>query len=261
MMIDEHRQAILISGESGAGKTESAKLVMQYLAHRGGGGGSALSAATVQRSMSQGEPRSPVAKESSGSFSLGSSALNGGGSAPVEEQVLESNPLLEAFGNAKTSRNDNSSRFGKFVQIDFDALGRVTGASISTYLLERSRVVSIRSPERSYHIFYQLVAGSSLEQKRAFGYVEFRLLGGSAIVYGRLWEKQPHRLSYLGQVKTATTFGTNYFGCHFWFLQCRGRHFELQVPGPVGCFPFAACRRCRRVPVCSGDGFFGRGGL
>lgn len=81
-------------------------------------------------------------------------------------QVLESNPLLEAFGNAKTSRNDNSSRFGKFTEISFDAGGRVTGAAISTYLLERSRVVSVSTPERSYHIFYQLLAGASPDQRR-----------------------------------------------------------------------------------------------
>lgn len=81
-------------------------------------------------------------------------------------QVLESNPLLEAFGNAKTSRNDNSSRFGKFTEISFDAAGRVTGAAISTYLLERSRVVSVSTPERSYHIFYQLCAGVSPDQRR-----------------------------------------------------------------------------------------------
>ena len=87
-------------------------------------------------------------------------------------QVLESNPLLEAFGNAKTVRNDNSSRFGKFVEIEFDATGRVSGASVSTYLLERSRVVSINSPERSYHIFYQLCAGANPEQRRQYRWVE-----------------------------------------------------------------------------------------
>jgi myosin-5 len=130
MMIDENRQAILISGESGAGKTESAKMVMQYLAHRSGT----------------------------------QSGLNGR-AAPIEQQILESNPLLEAFGNAKTMRNDNSSRFGKFVEIDFDPTGKVTGASISTYLLERSRVVNISSPERSFHIFYQIVYGSSDDLK------------------------------------------------------------------------------------------------
>lgn len=158
MMIDQQRQAILISGESGAGKTESAKMVMQYLAHRAQPSYSQHSTA-LQRSLSNGHE------------------------APIEEQVLESNPLLEAFGNAKTSRNDNSSRFGKFVEIDFDATGRVAGASISTYLLERSRVVSIKSPERSYHIFYQLCAGADNEQRAdlrlAGGAVSFRYLSQS----------------------------------------------------------------------------------
>ena len=71
-------------------------------------------------------------------------------------QVLESNPLLEAFGNAKTVRNDNSSRFGKFVEIQFSAKGRISGAAVRTYLLERSRVVQLTDPERNYHIFYQV---------------------------------------------------------------------------------------------------------
>lgn len=118
-MINEGQsQAVLVSGESGAGKTETTKLVMQYLAYVGG------------RAASDGRT--------------------------VEQQVLESNPLLEAFGNAKTVRNDNSSRFGKFVEIQFNSKGRISGAAIRTYLLERSRVVKITNPERNYHCFYQL---------------------------------------------------------------------------------------------------------
>lgn len=152
MMIDEKRQTILISGESGAGKTESAKMVMQYLAHRSG---------------------------SKFGDIIGSAA-------PIEEQILESNPLLEAFGNAKTVRNDNSSRFGKFVEIDFDPTGRVAGANISTYLLERSRIVSIGSPERSFHIFYQIFYGASDDlRKRLYlpgDISEFRYLGQSSTV-------------------------------------------------------------------------------
>ena len=77
-------------------------------------------------------------------------------------QVLESNPLLEAFGNAKTVRNDNSSRFGKFVEIQFNGQGRISGAAVRTYLLERSRVVQLTDPERNYHIFYQVSPRRSL---------------------------------------------------------------------------------------------------
>ncbi|KAL4420012.1 hypothetical protein ABPG75_007110 [Micractinium tetrahymenae] len=159
MMMDEQRQAILISGESGAGKTESAKMVMQYLAHR-------AMPAHLPQHVAGGHS---LARTSSNGQAAAASVTNGLETAPIEEQVLESNPLLEAFGNAKTSRNDNSSRFGKFVEIDFDASGRVSGASIATYLLERSRVVSIKAPERSYHIFYQLCAGASEEQRQELG--------------------------------------------------------------------------------------------
>ena len=71
--------------------------------------------------------------------------------------MLESNPLLEAFGNAKTVRNDNSSRFGKFVEIQFNKTGRISGAAVRTYLLERSRVVQLTDPERNYHVFYRAI--------------------------------------------------------------------------------------------------------
>ena len=138
MMKDEMSQSILVSGESGAGKTETTKYLMSYLAHVGGRVSSSRGGAT--------NGTAPTATKS------------------VEQQVLESNPLLEAFGNAKTVRNDNSSRFGKFVEIQFDTSGRISGAAIRTYLLERSRVVSLTDPERNYHIFYQLCDGPDAEK-------------------------------------------------------------------------------------------------
>ncbi|KAJ7972561.1 Myosin [Quillaja saponaria] len=118
MINDGISQSILVSGESGAGKTESTKLLMRYLAYMGG------------RAVVEGRT--------------------------VEQQVLESNPVLEAFGNAKTVRNNNSSRFGKFVEIQFDQRGIISGAAIRTYLLERSRVCQVSDPERNYHCFYML---------------------------------------------------------------------------------------------------------
>ncbi|XP_061969970.1 myosin-9 isoform X4 [Populus nigra] len=118
--IEGRSNSILVSGESGAGKTETTKMLMRYLAYLGGHSGA--------------EGRT------------------------VEQQVLESNPVLEAFGNAKTAKNNNSSRFGKFVEIQFDKKGRISGAAIRTYLLERSRVCQISDPERNYHCFYLLCA-------------------------------------------------------------------------------------------------------
>lgn len=128
-MINEGKNnSILVSGESGAGKTETTKMLMRYLAYLGG------------RSGVEGRT--------------------------VEQQVLESNPVLEAFGNAKTVRNNNSSRFGKFVEIQFDNKGRISGAAIRTYLLERSRVCQISEPERNYHCFYLLCAAPAEEKEK-----------------------------------------------------------------------------------------------
>ncbi|CAI9293048.1 unnamed protein product [Lactuca saligna] len=128
-MINENgSQSILVSGESGAGKTETTKMLMRYLAFMGG------------RSGTEGRT--------------------------VEQQVLESNPVLEAFGNAKTVKNNNSSRFGKFVEIQFDKQGKISGAAVRTYLLERSRVCQVSDPERNYHCFYMLCAAPPEDAKK-----------------------------------------------------------------------------------------------
>ncbi|XP_047141172.1 unconventional myosin-Ie isoform X1 [Hydra vulgaris] len=130
MIIEQEKQCVIISGESGAGKTVNAKYIMNYIAKVSGGGES------VQK---------------------------------VKEVILESNPLLEAFGNAKTVRNNNSSRFGKYVEIQFSRGGQPEGGKISNFLLEKSRVVCQNRDERNFHIFYQLISGASPEDKEQFG--------------------------------------------------------------------------------------------
>uniref|UniRef100_A0A8C9T0K9 Osteoclast-stimulating factor 1 n=1 Tax=Scleropages formosus TaxID=113540 RepID=A0A8C9T0K9_SCLFO len=130
MMIDGENQCVIISGESGAGKTVAAKYIMGYISKVSGGG------SKVQH---------------------------------VKDIILQSNPLLEAFGNAKTVRNNNSSRFGKYFEIQFSRGGEPDGGKISNFLLEKSRVVSQNENERNFHIFYQLLEGASAQQKEALG--------------------------------------------------------------------------------------------
>ena len=121
MLTNSKNQSMLITGESGAGKTENTKKVIAYLAQVAASG-----------------------KKSSKKVSL-------------EDQIVATNPILESYGNAKTSRNDNSSRFGKFIRIHFNAAGKLAGCDIESYLLEKSRITQQQEVERSYHIFYQLL--------------------------------------------------------------------------------------------------------
>uniref|UniRef100_A0A8C2U408 Myosin VA n=1 Tax=Coturnix japonica TaxID=93934 RepID=A0A8C2U408_COTJA len=142
-------QSIIVSGESGAGKTVSAKYAMRYFA-------------TVSGSASE---------------------------ANVEEKVLASNPIMESIGNAKTTRNDNSSRFGKYIEIGFDKRYRIIGANMRTYLLEKSRVVFQAEEERNYHIFYQLCASAALPEFKTLrlgnaNSFHYTRQGGSPVIDG-----------------------------------------------------------------------------
>merc|ERR1719394_474856 len=143
MLQDREDQSILCTGESGAGKTENTKKVIQYLAY-------------VAASKPKTNSHLPASND--GGLSFGE----------LEQQLLKANPILEAFGNAKTVKNDNSSRFGKFIRINFDASGYIAGANIETYLLEKARVIRQAEDERTFHIFYQLLAGCNAELRKKF---------------------------------------------------------------------------------------------
>ncbi|KAL3321191.1 Myosin-10 [Cichlidogyrus casuarinus] len=140
MLQDREDQSILCTGESGAGKTENTKKVIQYLA----------SVATSVKNQKT-TTANVMSKFQAKGFDIGE----------LEAQLLKANPILESFGNAKTIKNDNSSRFGKFIRINFDTSGFISGANIETYLLEKARVIRQAPDERCFHIFYQMLYGSS----------------------------------------------------------------------------------------------------
>ncbi|KAI0012817.1 putative myosin MYO2 [Xylariaceae sp. FL0662B] len=137
MVKDGKNQTVVVSGESGAGKTVSAKYIMRYFATRE-------------------SPDNPGTRSKKGAEAM----------SETEEQILATNPIMEAFGNAKTTRNDNSSRFGKYIEIMFDNKTNIIGARIRTYLLERSRLVFQPLKERNYHIFYQFLAGATDRERQ-----------------------------------------------------------------------------------------------
>ena len=178
MMLEHHHppgiirnQSIVISGESGAGKTEATKIIMKYLAR-------------ITRKTSD------------------SSLLSPGGQmvAALEDKVLSSNPLLESFGNARTLRNDNSSRFGKFIRIFFDTeKQQITAASITNYLLEKTRITHQVEGERNYHIFYQLLTGLDDFLVHRFG------LEGGASSFNYLGNRELEDLSSVSEDLKDTT--------------------------------------------------------
>ncbi|TPX48852.1 hypothetical protein SeLEV6574_g01800 [Synchytrium endobioticum] len=150
MLRETKNQSIIVSGESGAGKTASAKYIMRYFA----------------------------AVDDLEKPALHRNSL-GGGATEIEEAVLSTNPIMEAFGNAKTTRNDNSSRFGKYIEILFskpskaNSKTRIMGAKIRTYLLERSRLVFQPAQERNYHVFYQMCAAMPAAERKEFGVTQW----------------------------------------------------------------------------------------
>lgn len=205
------------SGESGAGKTENTKKVIQYLT-------------AIAAEASHALPPSG----STGSLSDIDQGLRASTSTQhtgreLENQIIQANPILEAFGNAQTVRNNNSSRFGKFVRIQFTPLGAIAGATIDWYLLEKSRVTARSEKERSFHVFYQLLKGANKDLKK-----DLLLAGG------------PEDYLYLKSSRLSIEGIDDH--SEWRALQVRSIHFyALALDQRLIAFCFTACTECRRI--------------
>jgi len=197
-------QSLLVSGESGSGKTVTTKHCLRYLASLSQRNGKAASRGTLVRSsrpslrnivkapsirlsksappLERGLSRRVSVSRGSGFSSMGSiSEAQLESNRPsmdrrpswilgseIEVKILEANPILEAFGNARTVRNDNSSRFGKYIELFFSQKGSLIGATIETYLLEKVRLIHCEEGERNYHIFYEIMDGASEDELKEY---------------------------------------------------------------------------------------------
>jgi myosin heavy subunit len=160
-------QSILVSGESGAGKTVTTKIVLNYLAMLSKKASVNAHASSLDSSFRS----SPEKHQQNLQLSTSDSSFDEDGN--IESHVLQSNPILESFGNARTIRNDNSSRFGKYIDIRFTPSGKLTGASIETYLLEKVRLIHPSTNERNYHVFYQFLCSASDKEREDFFLEDF----------------------------------------------------------------------------------------
>jgi hypothetical protein len=158
-------QSILVSGESGAGKTVTTKIVLNYLAMLSRRVGEEETLASARKAGSRRELHGMTTGDENAKVAECGGDEDG---VCIEQQVLQSNPILESFGNAKTLRNDNSSRFGKYIDIRFANNGKLSGATIETYLLEKVRLIRPSYGERNYHVFYQFLEAANMRQRKEY---------------------------------------------------------------------------------------------
>jgi myosin heavy subunit len=176
MRAHRRSQTIIISGESGSGKTEACKMLLHYLC-------------LLSTRVAAGATAGAAGHSTTFDTSTATAPEMQSSAASISNRVHQSNPILEAFGNAKTARNDNSSRFGKLMEVTFDASGALVGMRITAYLLEKLRVVTAANDERIYHSFYLLACGAPDATRRKYGITsprDFRVLnaGGCTMVRG-----------------------------------------------------------------------------